>query len=90
MYKPGTLHPTNHPDPALIWRIKLQVLDMQARTYQHDKEPEWIPRLLSTLREINTLALSGQFVPSEAAAAFPLDWYANLTNRLIQIFAKTG
>jgi len=97
-YPKGTLHPTNLPDPARLWRIKLQVLDLQARTYLVDKDKLWIPRLLSTLTEVNNLALSGLFMPSEALAAVksacPAEsatgviWYEKLTHRLAAIFGS--
>ncbi len=86
-------------DYAHVWRIKLQTLELQAKTFLHDKdEKTWIPRLLFTLEEINALASSGLFDVSQALAAVksvsPAEsatgaiWYENLTVTLAAIFGS--
>ncbi len=104
-YTPGTIHPTNktdyanYHDYARMWRIKLQTLELQAKTFLHDKdERTWIPKLLSSLTEINALASSGLFdVPQALAAVKSVShaecvtgaiWYENLTVTLAAIFGS--
>lgn len=99
IYQKGTLHPNNAAKniAPLTWGVLIQVADMQSKTYLQEHDKQWIPRLLSTLVEINALALSGLFVPSEALAdklafhaadANGVTWYENLTNRLAAIFGS--
>ena len=104
-YPPGTLHPTNHPDPRnrLTWSILLQLAAMQLREYEreHDtqEKKQWQARITQTINEAGELfplktwaAMKPPTPPTLAyhAPANSASWLESMITRLNAIFGSAS